>query len=102
MNESLFVHLHDPLTLEVIHELDLRKSKNKPDTLRIATMTAHGMVDKNSRIWWNLGCGLDTSSTIPKVGYFVMWSDNAGFKAPGEAPSTPQACFLIDVHLLNR
>ena len=51
---------------------------------------------------WNLCCGLDTSSTIPKVGYFVMWSDNAGFKAPGEAPSTPQACFLIDVHLLNR
>ena len=57
-------------------------------------MTAHGMVDKNSGIWWNLGCGLDTSGTIPKVGYFVMWSDNAGFKAPGEAPSTAQARFL--------
>jgi len=77
MNESPFIHLHDPDTLEIVHAIDIRESVHKPSTLFIATVTAHGMIDQDGT-YWNCGVGLDTSGTIPKVGYFCYKSLNAG------------------------
>ena len=51
-------------------------SENKRDTLRIATMTTHGMVDKNSGIWWYLGCGLGVRSKVDGHGW--KWTVQGG------------------------
>ena len=77
MNESPIIHLHDPYTLEVVHEIDIRESPKLPDTFRIATMTAHGMYDLDDGTYWNSGVGLDLSGPFPRVGYYVVKSENA-------------------------
>ena len=89
MNESPFMHLHDPDTLEVVHEFDMRESPHKPSSLFVATITAHGMIDEDGT-YWNCGTGLDASGTIPKVGYFCFKSINAGRSKenPFENPAT--------------
>ena len=82
MNESPIVHLHDPVTLEAVHEVDLRQS-NKFDGLQIATMTAHGMFDINDGSFWNTAIGVDErSGSVPRVGIFVVKFPNATRSGP--------------------
>ena len=90
MNESPIVHLHDPVTMEAVHELDLRKSKAF-DSCKIMTFTAHGMYDLNDGSFWNTAIGVDLSGTVPRTGIFVVKFPGAGRPEsdPFSSPMSP-------------
>ena len=77
MTETSVAHLHDPFTLEVVHVLDFKKSKNLPSHLKIITMSAHGTIDINDGSWYDTGMGMDTQGIVPKQGHVVIRSKNA-------------------------
>ena len=77
MTESPLFHLHDPYTLEIVHELDIRDSPNLPETMIITTVTAHGVMDVERGSFWNSGSATDTSGAAPRLGNYVVESRNA-------------------------
>jgi len=71
MNESPIIHLHDPVTLEVVHEVDLREAPSCKNT-KIMTFTAHGMYDPTEDSFWNTAIGVDLSGTVPRTSIFIV------------------------------
>lgn len=90
MTEANLVNLLDPETLELVHSIDIKKSKNVPDGVEMVLMTAHGNIDQNGD-YWNMFSGLDISAGLdrpPKIVYGV-------YKIPGadrsrDSPMDPQ------------
>ena len=91
MNESPIVHLIDPVTLEAVHEIDLRKSKGF-DGYKIMTFTAHGMYDLKDGSFWNTAIGVDLNGSVPRVGIVVVKFPGAARSEanPFENKATPQ------------
>ena len=79
LTEGLVGHLHDPVSLEIVHELDFKTSLNIPKGFNIQLLSAHGVIDVNDGSWWNSGVGIDQSTRVPggTSGHFVIKSKNA-------------------------
>lgn len=92
MGETPFFHLHDPYTLEIAHELDIRDATHLPDTMIITTITAHGLMDVERGSFWNSGSATDMSGAVPRLGNYVFESINAArpINDPFANPSTPE------------